>query len=454
MIRELTLKNFKSFGRRSLPPSPKGHMRLNPRGWVGETIRFGRLSLLIGTNASGKSNVRDGLRFLHGLSRQGPSRHYTLAEVIGEKYGEGGELQWKGIRGGVQEIITRNGKGAESMFAVAVKTDLLAEDGGGEATYRIEVRVGDAPRTPVVIGESLAVKKQEKTHSCFTMRPWKAPPGKMKVVLWPWSEAGQLKSVRRTLRNDQPALTQILDWEDPNSKGGPEPVQRACKAFLRTISSVRFLDPDPNLLRRPSSPGQTILGEKGENLSSVLQTMCADPRAKETLVEWAKELLPQDVVDLGFPTVSLEGKVQLQITEPGGRRISAESASDGTLRFLAFAAAMLGTAPARFYFLEEIENGIHPNRAHSLVSLLRTATRDGRIQVVGTTHSPALLNSLDLETLKEAALLYRVGGVSEIRQLADIPALEAVLPQARAGELQSAGWFEDVVAFGHGGQKP
>ncbi|MGH9824308.1 MAG: AAA family ATPase, partial [Blastocatellia bacterium] len=59
------------------------------------TIRFGGLTLIIGTNASGKSNIRDGLRFVHGLARG-----YTLGEIVGEKYGEGGERVWKGIRGG------------------------------------------------------------------------------------------------------------------------------------------------------------------------------------------------------------------------------------------------------------------------------------------------------------------------------------------------------------------
>jgi hypothetical protein len=28
-----------------------------------------------------------------------------LAEILGEKYGEGGVLQWKGIRGGSRELV-------------------------------------------------------------------------------------------------------------------------------------------------------------------------------------------------------------------------------------------------------------------------------------------------------------------------------------------------------------
>ncbi|MGB8953787.1 MAG: AAA family ATPase, partial [Tumebacillaceae bacterium] len=80
MLTKLRLKNFKSFE----------HAEFD----------LGPVTTLIGTNASGKSNVRDALRILHGISRG-----YTLAESIGEKYAEHGFLQWKGIRGGTREMV-------------------------------------------------------------------------------------------------------------------------------------------------------------------------------------------------------------------------------------------------------------------------------------------------------------------------------------------------------------
>jgi len=88
MITQLSLDNFKSF-------AGSGHQ-----------VRLGPLTLVVGTNASGKSNLRDALRFLHGIARG-----YTLAEILGEKYGEGGVLQWKGIRGGVREAVHGGGSG-------------------------------------------------------------------------------------------------------------------------------------------------------------------------------------------------------------------------------------------------------------------------------------------------------------------------------------------------------
>jgi predicted ATPase len=436
MILELTLENFKSFSGPFPALYREGKVLQGLRGWApaGNTVSFGGLSLIIGTNASGKSNIRDGLRFIHGISRG-----YSLGEIIGEKYVEGGVLQWKGIRGGVRETVTRNGGSNKTEFTLIIRTRLGDDDGGDRATYTITVNVGDRAQPPSVVNEMLKLSK--KGRASFKT---KGPVGVGQVEVHinrPTAKKALGPAIR--LRSDRPALTQL-----PEHSECFKDVRKECRAFLRTISSMRFLDLDPSSLRRPSIPGQTVLGDTGENLSSVLQAICADPVVKETLMEWTRELTPLDVVDMRFPEVSLEGRVQLQLIENGGREISAESASDGTLRFLAFAAAVLGTEPSRFYFFEEIENGIYPNRAHLLVNLLRKVTREGNVQVVGTTHSPALLSFLDEATLADASLVYRVGPVSRVRRLKDIPALWEMPPGSRiAGELLASGWFENAAAF-------
>jgi AAA15 family ATPase/GTPase len=57
-------------------------------------LKLGPFTVLIGANTSGKSSIRDAFRFLHRIGRG-----YSLAEIIGEKHGEGGERVWTGIRG-------------------------------------------------------------------------------------------------------------------------------------------------------------------------------------------------------------------------------------------------------------------------------------------------------------------------------------------------------------------
>ena len=92
-------------------------------------LKLGPFTVLIGANASGKSNIRDAFRFLHGIGRG-----YSLAEIIGEKYGEGGERIWTGIRGGIPEIAYRKSR----SFALSART---REDDEKELRYRIEIGV-------------------------------------------------------------------------------------------------------------------------------------------------------------------------------------------------------------------------------------------------------------------------------------------------------------------------
>ena len=50
------------------------------KNFADETLRAGPFTVIVGTNASGKSNIRDAFRILHGIGRG-----YTLAEIIGGK---------------------------------------------------------------------------------------------------------------------------------------------------------------------------------------------------------------------------------------------------------------------------------------------------------------------------------------------------------------------------------
>ena len=70
------------------------------KNFADETLNMGPLTVIVGANASGKSNLRDAFRFLHGIGRG-----YTLGEIIGGKYGAGGQQEWAPIRGGAGEII-------------------------------------------------------------------------------------------------------------------------------------------------------------------------------------------------------------------------------------------------------------------------------------------------------------------------------------------------------------
>jgi predicted ATPase len=420
MIHSLKLTNFKNFR--------------------DATLRLGNLSLLVGTNASGKSNLRDAFRFLHGVSRG-----YTVAEIIGEKWIEGGSLQWKGIRGGTREA-TYYGRPTFTM-----QTSLsLGEGPSGPALadYLIEVDVGTNGKPARVARESLWRHRQ----MVFDSHPDDDPPAQegsqVLYVRLPRDAKNRKHGKRLRFLANQPVLSQMADHAE-TPKGAKAWAERA----IASLASMRFLDLAPDAMRLPSLPGQNVLGDRGENLSSVLQAICENGKKKENMLQWVRELTPLDVTDFEF-VPDQTGKILVTLVEANGQRTSAYSASDGTLRFLAMYAAMRGTKPAQFYFFEELENGIHPTRLYLLLEVIEHEVSKGSVQVVATTHSPQLLGFLSEKSLGDAALIYRLTDHSDarIQRIIDIPDARNILEKKNLAGLHASGWLETVVGFLEGAE--
>ncbi len=397
MITSLRLVDFKSF--------------------VDETLHLGPFTLIVGANASGKSNLRDAFRFLHGIGRG-----YTLAEIVGGKYG----TDWKPIRGTAGGIARMGAaKPWEDLASFTIEVDMrldleFAHDPPlRPATYRIEAR-------PEVLGG-----------------------GKLSVMaesLWIDSEEIYSESVfedaEKQLDRSQPALQQLLHWQFDF------PTFAKTRTVTEQFYRTRFFDFLPEQLRAAGLPGQTALGDSGENLPTVLQKICEDSRRKALLIDWVRELTPMDVSDIALRP-DLSGKTHLFICEGKRREVSAESASEGTLRFLAMLAALLSEEAGGLYFFEEIENGLHPSRLHLLLELIERQAAKGRAQVVATTHSPELLSMVSDETFENVAITCRLEDTNDaiIRRVADLPNVKKLRRSQGLGRLLAEGWVERALEF-------
>lgn len=415
MLESLELENFKSFR----------HAKAD----------FGKLSLIVGTNASGKSNLREALRLLHGIGLG-----YPIAEILGEKYGQGGILQWRGVRGGAKEAAFEGG----GSFAIAAKLRAPDESShrGQLFTYRIEVDVANFQTGPRVVAESLRYAsgfvfdsdppddplEQKGEHQLRARYPRGGAKSRGKVV--------ELSSAR-------PLLSQLAERARE-----PAATRATCRAVLDVLGSMRFLDLEPAAMRIPSQPGQVVLGDRGENLSSVLSSICEDAGRRKTLLEWLRALTPMDARDFAFHA-DFTGRILVHLVEGEGFEVSALSASDGTLRFLALVAALLSEDTGRIFFFEEFDNGIHPTRLHLLLDLVQRVCRDNEVQVIGTTHNPALLAFLDEKARDHALLVYRseyaVG--SRLVPLMSLPDVRTIIKTQDLGRLHQAGWLEDAAVF-------
>ena len=412
MITSLRLVNFKNF--------------------ADETLQVGPFTIIVGANASGKSNIRDAFRFLHGIGRG-----YTLAEILGGKIGVGGQLEWESIRGAPNEIIRfrQFSRPRVGDFSIQIEQ----ESGKEKIFYSIEVRFNPRRRS-----EGFRVLAEElKTVANQVYTVGKGGSGSYRAV-----SVGEDTKQRVGVTRAQPALTQFLE---PDSRWSRNPHDSEL-AIHAELGSMRFLELSPERMREPSIPGAVLLGDSGQNLSTVLEAICSDSGRERTLMSWLQELTPMDVKDFDFPR-DPSGRVHLHIVERNGRKVSAYSASDGTLRFLGILAALLNPNEGGLYFFEEVDSGIHPNRVWLLAELIENQTKKGNVQVITTTHSPEMLNFINDTTFENTSVTYRDEKSSDaiIRPVAELPNARELRKSQGMGRLHSGAWMETALAFTEGG---
>ena len=397
---------------------------VNFKNFADETLRVGPFTVIVGANASGKSNIRDAFRFLHGVSRG-----YTLAEILGGKHGVGGRLEWEPIRGAPNEVV-RFGphypRMGQSEFSLEVEMDLKC----GKTLYSITVEFN--PYSP----ERFLVSEEElRTETTTVYRAKRKSDHELS-----FDGAGLLPE---DLSRSKPVLSQTFYWKDPSASFKLSELE-----VLPVLQGMRFLELDPQRMREPSFPGVKTLGDFGENLPTVLQAICANKERRTILADWLRELTPMDVENFEFPHETSE-RVSLRILEANGVPVSAYSASDGTLRFLAMLAALLGGEAPALYFPEEIDTGIHPARLALLLELIERQTAKGNVQVVTTTHAPSLLTVMNDDTFENTSLVCRAEDSRDavIRPVAELPNVRALRRDQGLGQLHESGWMEDAIAF-------
>ena len=139
----------------------------------------------------------------------------------------------------------------------------------------------------------------------------------------------------------------------------------------------------------------------------------------------------------------------LALTESfkSSRPVPATLLSDGTLRVLAIAAALLGAPENALVVIEEIDNGIHPSRAKHLVNQMYSIAKARKIQLLLTTHNPALMNAIPVRELGNVLCCFRdvENGSSKIIQLGKLPRFIDLVTRGPLGDIVVSDFFEKVI---------
>ena len=115
-------------------------------------------------------------------------------------------------------------------------------------------------------------------------------------------------------------------------------------------------------------------------------------------------------------------------------------------------ALLLNEDSGGIYFFEEIDNGIHPNRLWLLLDLIERQTAKGKIQVITTTHNPALLAWMNDTTFEHTSVVYRdeYWSDSVIRPIADLYHLRELRKKYGMEGLFTEGWLESAMKASEG----
>ena len=396
------------------------------------TLYIDPLTVLIGTNASGKSNVLDALLFLNRSATGMP-----LSIILQ------GDSNIPGLRGST-DWVCRSGTNRFSLEVTVSGSSELSE-----FIYRLEVCVEG---TPQIASESLRRVKyrpraQTISSDIFLFRTDDCAPDAPAITA---------RLYNRKQGKPRPSARQatVLSQLHPEafSQTLRKDIAEGVEAVIAALKSIFILDPIPFHMRSYVPLSKELDGDAA-NIAGIIAALDEEQkeRIEETLTEHVS-LLPEK--DIGRIYAEAVGRfntdAMLYCDELWGNQkisVDARGMSDGTLRFLAILVALLTRPEQSLLVVEEIDNGLHPSRSNVLLNVLRSIGEQRHIDILVTTHNPALLDSLGPEMTPFITISHRDNalGHSRLTLLEDLSKLPKLLAAGPVGTLSSQGKLEKAL---------
>jgi predicted ATPase len=372
-----------------------------------QTWRPGDLNVLIGPNASGKSNLLRVLEMLTAAARGGLGRYVQQ---------EGGmeaivwDAQADRIRLRAKMTPLPPYSNAETD-ALTYKLDFGRL--GRSSAYRIDHELlGNYYRVETgEMSEPFKLLERHPRHAVvYSMdsKRFQAVPTTTTTTPYP-PDAQAIEAPDASLPEEETLLSYAA---------GPFAANRFVAEFQGELALWKthqgFHTDREAAIRLPQvTRAETQVNADGQNLISVLHSLYTNSREFKREINTAmRSAFGDDFDELAFPPAA-DQRIQLQVHWKSLKRArSAADLSDGTLRFLFLLAVLANPAPPPLIAIDEPETGLHPSMLPIVAEYARDAA--ARSQVILTTHSSEFLDAFG-EDVPTTTVVERREGESILR---------------------------------------
>ena len=385
------------------------------------------LTVLLGRNGSGKTNLIEGVELFASLARGVPLHEITDID-------RGGTFE---VRGGLRSCVRFGASGFGLRFN-------QASVGGEPVDYSIQV-TAVGKNDVRLAAESLSVGRRLIFDAVRA-------PGDLIQVKYDNFSPGRNPTLRLSASHSVLSRYEEVIRNSRSTAPGLRKSTRTVDGVRRYLRNSYVFDPQPKAMReyaRAEISPQLL--RNGANLSAVLFALsCDESRALLRITDIVRQIPEEPFTEIGFEETSLGDVMAGFVPDAtnGTKLIDARILSDGTLRMLAIVTALETVPSPSRIVIEEFDNGLHPSRAKLLVEALAEAASRRKLNVVVTTHNPAFMDALDEQQMNSVLICHSddAGGGSKATRLGDMDIAGTVSLRGGLGDFVTSGALDRHLA--------